>query len=173
MTEPGRQRRATQATEGEQLGVSGEVTVGVTEDDAAPERDAAYYAEVRESVGRGTPTLLLGTSTKSLDRSVEKLQVAQRGRQESSPIGLSPTEISFEARIPRWLGGASIKMRTSTTPGSSLRTAITTLLLVIGGCVASGVAAAVGAPTGAIIAGLFIPAGIFTVLHFVQDRWTR
>lgn len=39
------------------------------------ERDDAYYDEVRQAVGRGTPSVLLGTSTKSLERSLEKLWV--------------------------------------------------------------------------------------------------
>lgn len=47
-----------------------------TED--APARDDDYYAEVRESVGRGTPSILLGTSRRALDRSLEKLRQAQR-----------------------------------------------------------------------------------------------
>jgi hypothetical protein len=47
--------------------------------EVAPDKDDAYYAEVRKSVGRGTPTVLLGTSRKSLDRSLEKLRQAQRG----------------------------------------------------------------------------------------------
>lgn len=41
-------------------------------------RDEAYYAEVRRSLGRGAPTLLVGASTKSLDRSVERLRSAQQ-----------------------------------------------------------------------------------------------
>lgn len=41
-------------------------------------RDDAYYAEVRKSLGRGAPTLLLGASTKSLDRSIERLRGAQQ-----------------------------------------------------------------------------------------------
>jgi hypothetical protein len=56
-----------------------------SEDEALPKRDADYYAEVRQSVGAGTPTLLLGTSTRSLDRSLARLRAAQRGSKESPP----------------------------------------------------------------------------------------
>lgn len=45
-------------------------------------RDAAYYREVRAAVGRGTPTLLLGTSARSLDRAVQRIHV-QRVRSVS------------------------------------------------------------------------------------------
>ncbi len=43
------------------------------------EKDAAYYDEVRQAVGRGAPTLLLGTSTRSLKRGFAQL-VAARGK---------------------------------------------------------------------------------------------
>ena len=41
-------------------------------------RDAAYYEEVRRAVGHGAPTALLGTSTKSLERSLAKLKAVQQ-----------------------------------------------------------------------------------------------
>lgn len=43
--------------------------------DEPVERDDAYYDEVRQAVGRGAPSVLLGTSTKSLERGLEKLWV--------------------------------------------------------------------------------------------------
>jgi DNA-binding transcriptional MerR regulator len=41
------------------------------------EKDSAYYEEVRRAVGRGAPAALLGTSTKSLERSLAKLRAVQ------------------------------------------------------------------------------------------------
>jgi repressor LexA len=48
-------------------------------DDAPVVKDAAYYARVSEAVGRGTPTLLLGTSTRSLKRSLKRMAAARPG----------------------------------------------------------------------------------------------
>jgi len=39
-------------------------------------RNAEFYNEVRRAVGRGVPTVLLGTSTRSLERSLAKLTAA-------------------------------------------------------------------------------------------------
>jgi tetratricopeptide (TPR) repeat protein len=48
-------------------------------EDAPVVKDAAYYAQVRKAIGRGAPTLLLGTSRRSLKRSLDKLRAAQPG----------------------------------------------------------------------------------------------
>lgn len=62
------------------------------------QRDAAYYDEVRRAVGRGAPSLLLGTSTKSLKRSLAKLMAAERGESQSASITAPETsESSTEA----------------------------------------------------------------------------
>jgi hypothetical protein len=45
---------------------------------SAVETDDAYYEDVRQAVGRGTPSLLLGTSTRSLQRSFRKLKAVQQ-----------------------------------------------------------------------------------------------
>ncbi len=50
--------------------------------DAPVQLDAAFYDEVRRAVGRGTPTLLLGTSTRSLKRNLEKLMMAAERESE-------------------------------------------------------------------------------------------
>ena len=49
--------------------------------------DDAYYDEVRKAVGRGTPSVLLGTSTRALERNLSELRRERRGHgdQESSP----------------------------------------------------------------------------------------
>jgi hypothetical protein len=68
---------------------AGDVTITQatrTEAESAPEKDDAYYSEVRKSLGRGTKTLLLGTSTRSLERGLSKLRAAQRSQQGSSPV---------------------------------------------------------------------------------------
>jgi tetratricopeptide (TPR) repeat protein len=58
--------------------------------DAPIVKDLAYYARLRESVGRGAPTLLIGTSTRSLKRSLERLKAAQR------EAAAAPTKINIE-----------------------------------------------------------------------------
>lgn len=47
--------------------------------DDLPELDDAYYDEVRRAVGRGAPTVLLGTSKRSLERSLARIRDAERG----------------------------------------------------------------------------------------------
>ena len=42
------------------------------------ERDDAYYDEVRHAVGRGAPSVLLGTSTRSLKRGFRKLKTVRQ-----------------------------------------------------------------------------------------------
>jgi DNA-binding transcriptional MerR regulator len=51
------------------------------------DRDAAYYDEVRKAVGRGAPTGLLGTSTKSLERSLAKLKAVQQAEEALPSAG--------------------------------------------------------------------------------------
>jgi len=41
---------------------------------------SAYYDRVRRAVGRGAPTALVGTSTRSLERSLAKLMAVQQGK---------------------------------------------------------------------------------------------
>jgi hypothetical protein len=59
---------------------------------SAPTRmDDAYYDEVRRAVGRGAPSLLVGTSTKSLERSLAKLRAVQESESPSSSAPLTKT----------------------------------------------------------------------------------
>lgn len=55
-------------------------------------KEDAYYDEVRRAVGRGAPTVLMGTSTKSLERSLAKLTAAQRD--ESAPPPVVPEKLA-------------------------------------------------------------------------------
>jgi hypothetical protein len=48
-------------------------------DESQVVKDSAYYAEVRKAVGRGASTLLLGTSTRSLRRNLERLAAEPQG----------------------------------------------------------------------------------------------
>jgi hypothetical protein len=42
-----------------------------------PERDDSYYDEVREAVGGGTRSLLLGTSRRSIRHAIDQIETAQ------------------------------------------------------------------------------------------------
>jgi DNA-binding CsgD family transcriptional regulator len=53
-------------------------------EDARVQMDAAYYDEVCRALGRGTPSVLLGTSTRSLQRSLKKLKAVQQSYSRSS-----------------------------------------------------------------------------------------
>lgn len=68
-----------------------QIPSGKTEDEAPARRDAAFYEEVRQAVGRGTPTLLLGTSTRSLERNLKKLKAVQQDRLPFSTAVASKT----------------------------------------------------------------------------------
>lgn len=77
---------------------AGEVRVETTaaapsdpESNVTVDRDDSYYDEVRRAVGRGAPTVLLGTSTKSLEANIRKIRAAQQttsaGAPPSGPTG--------------------------------------------------------------------------------------
>ena len=68
-----------------------ELDLGPTQTAQAP-RDAAYYDEVRRAVGRGALSLLLGTSTKSLERSLAKLKAVDQGEFTPRPQDASSNE---------------------------------------------------------------------------------
>jgi hypothetical protein len=63
--------------------------------------DDAYYDEVRQAVGRGAPSVLLGTSTKSLERSLENPWVVH-GASGASQTASRPSK---ERRLPKWMAG--------------------------------------------------------------------
>jgi hypothetical protein len=75
--------------------------VDVGDEDVVVDLDEVDYAEVREAVGRGAPTLLLGTSTRSLERSLMRLRDAERG--ESAPLAQSLAGRRDPARAARLL----------------------------------------------------------------------
>jgi hypothetical protein len=59
------------------------------------ELDDSDYEEIREAIGRGASTLLLGTSTRSLKRNLDKVMAAQRTASEPQPPQPEPeTELS-------------------------------------------------------------------------------
>jgi hypothetical protein len=63
-----------------------------TRDHEDEELDDAFYADVREAMGHGTPSLLLGTSTRALDRSLTKIMAAQRAAHQAEPEPISESE---------------------------------------------------------------------------------
>jgi hypothetical protein len=52
---------------------------------ALNETDDADYDEIRRAVGRGAPTVLLGTSSKSLEANLRKIEAAQQARSPGAP----------------------------------------------------------------------------------------
>jgi hypothetical protein len=60
--------------------------------------DDVYYSDVRRAVGRGAPSALLGTSTRSLERNFEELRAVERAKYESSAEAPVMSDISsYEA----------------------------------------------------------------------------
>ena len=47
--------------------------------DEPSELDDAYYDEVRQAVGHGAPSVLLGTSTRSLTQTLDKIKAVEQG----------------------------------------------------------------------------------------------
>jgi hypothetical protein len=71
-----------------------EVTAAVPSDlepEEAVDRNDAYYDEVRRAVGRGTPSVLLGTSTKSLERNLQKVRLLESSDRPASSPPVSPS----------------------------------------------------------------------------------
>ncbi len=52
------------------------------EGEAPAQMDDDYYDEVRKAVGRGTPSVLLGTSTRSLKQHLSKLRDERRDQED-------------------------------------------------------------------------------------------
>ena len=52
-------------------------------------KDEAYFGEVRKALGRGAPTVLLGTSNRKLDRIMARLvrAASSRGQETKAPFG--------------------------------------------------------------------------------------
>ncbi len=77
----------------------------------------------------------------------------------------------FRGWVKRRRVEAGIELRTRTIPRSALGTAIATVVLVLGGCIATGVLAAVGAPVWAACCGLLVvPASLFFGLRWIGGR---
>ena len=81
-----------------QASATTEASPSAFERDMLVEKDDAYYDEVRQAVGGGTRSVLLGTSTRSLERNLRKLKDVQQAyidqRPSSSiPEGADLTEI--------------------------------------------------------------------------------
>ena len=58
------------------------------DDDDLVTKDAAYFKEVRAAVGRGAPTVLLGTSNRKLDRVVARLALTELNERFATAAGL-------------------------------------------------------------------------------------
>jgi DNA-binding transcriptional MerR regulator len=96
-------------------------------------RDTAYYEEVRRAVGHGAPTALLGTSTKSLERSLAKLKAVQQAEEAhssrdvpempASSSELNIREVGSDKTIARQPGAGRLftRMREELTAGRDRR----------------------------------------------------
>jgi hypothetical protein len=72
--------------------------------DVPLERDDAYYDEVRQAVGRGAPSVLLGTSTRSLEANVRKIEAAQQESSKPNLPAMTPfDQLALPRRTPVWL----------------------------------------------------------------------
>jgi hypothetical protein len=76
----------------------------------------------------------------------------------------------LNATVPMPRGEASIELDTRTFAGSTLATAITTVLLVAAGCLAMGVADLISAPMWIAAVGLLFPSGVFVLLRLIPSR---
>ena len=69
------------------------------EPDVPVERDDAYYEEVRQAVGAGAPTVLLGTSTKSLEAELLKLRAAYAPQIQNVGLAIGPSADDRATRV--------------------------------------------------------------------------
>lgn len=91
------QERSAPAPEAPERPGQAQPAISSTQTDAPVRIDDAFYEEVRLAVGRGTPSVLLGTSTKSLKRNMGRLTAAQRGERPhvtTSPLANHPGKFS-------------------------------------------------------------------------------
>jgi hypothetical protein len=89
---------------------------------------------------------------------------------ERASVYLQREVCELEAKMPNWLGGATVRMVARTISGSPLATAITTTVVVIAGCLMAGIAATVAAPMWLVITALFAPTGIYATIRIASGR---
>jgi hypothetical protein len=127
--------------------------------DESVERDDAYYEEVRQAVGRGAPSVLLGTSTKSLERNLEKLWMVHGASGASQTASPQPSQrltrtLPATSDAPRvdarrhWLALRGVLIGTSAVFVAVVAALIavavatnSTWLVVLAGCVVGAVTA--------------------------------
>jgi len=68
---------------------------------ARPTRDDAYYQQVRDAIGPGQRTLLLGTSSRALARAVDRVRKAQGAVQPAEAQQVRRIDLSRERLGPR------------------------------------------------------------------------
>ena len=86
-------------------------------------------------------------------------------------VGHIPIEgFEFRGWVKQQRAEAGVELRTRTFPRSTLGNAIATVLLVMGGCTATGVLAAIGAPVWVACCGLLAPASFFLCLRGTGGR---
>ena len=86
-------------------------------------------------------------------------------------VGNIPIEgFEFRGWVKQHRAEAGVELRTRTLARSTLGTAIATVLLVMGGCTAAGVLAAIGAPVWVACCGLLVPASFFLCLRGTRGR---
>jgi hypothetical protein len=114
------------------------------EPDESVERDDAYYTEVRQAVGRGAPTVLLGTSNKALEASLREIKAAHKTRSEADHPARMPLDLTRRVRPGRvqraallvlvsLLGLFTVIVILNWDHQSSLANAILTSMIVVSG----------------------------------------
>jgi hypothetical protein len=96
---------------------------------------------------------------------------AQRVRQTLEPL----ESCTATLKMPGWLGGAAFTIGTRTLASSRLSAAVTTVLLVVAGCLvfaalAGAIAGGIRIPVGVLIASLLMPAAIWGLVHVAGNR---
>jgi hypothetical protein len=84
-------------------------------------------------------------------------------------VDLPVEDFEFEARVPL----ACFKVKTRTSEGSPLGTAMTAVSLAVAGCATAGTAYALGAPTGAAVIFLLLPFAYYLCVRSLRQRRER
>jgi hypothetical protein len=84
-------------------------------------------------------------------------------------VDLPLEDFEFEAQVPL----VRFKVKTRTSKGSPLATAMAAVALVVGGCASAGTVSALGAPTWAALVSLLLPFAYYLCVGYVRHRQAR
>jgi hypothetical protein len=106
------------------------------------------------------------------DTDLSKLEGAPNP--ERALVRFERESCEVEAKMPAWLGGASVRVASKTLAYSPLAAALATFLLLVSGCLAAAVPLATNAPAWATVTtALGAPAAIYLLIRATSRQRTK